>query len=138
VRERIAAALAVEPDEYARALEWRAALRGAFGRLLERYDVLATPAVVARRKRIGSDTLATQGGEASTRAGLSRFTALVNHASVPAIVLPLASPGAPPPAIQLIGPPWSEARLLALGAALERAGISGFRPPPAGDDLPIR
>ncbi|MEE9534677.1 MAG: hypothetical protein V3W06_09660, partial [Acidimicrobiia bacterium] len=69
----------------------------------------------------------------------SMFSALVNFTSHPAIVLPLSEAGGLPPALQLIGPDWSEHRLLGIGTALEQAGIVAFRPPPtldAGQPVP--
>ncbi|MCB2222584.1 MAG: amidase [Actinobacteria bacterium] len=129
VAERMAPLFEADPDGYQDALAWRAALRGAFGRLLNRYDVLATPTVAARRKRIGEEHAESRAGPVPYRGAFSRFTALVNHASLPAIALPLASAGTPPPSLQLIGPAWGEDLLLAAGMALEGAGIVGSRPP---------
>ena len=122
VRERMAAVFDTDPDEYQAALAWRARLRGAFGRLLTDYDVLATPTVASLRKVIGEEMSETEAGPVPYRAALSWFTPLVNHASLPAIALPLAAPGAPPPSLQLIGPRWGEAGLLSISMALEDAG----------------
>jgi len=130
VRKRMAAAFDTDPDRYQEALAWRAALRGAFARLLAEYDLLATPTVAARRKVIGSSDMETETGPVEYREALSRFTALVNHGTVPAIALPLASPGEPPPSLQLIGPRWSEALLLGVGMALEETGVVAAPMPP--------
>ena len=130
VRKRMAPVFDTDPDDYQEALAWRSALRGSFARLFSDYDLLATPTVAARRKIIGHDDMETEAGPVRYRAALSRFTALVNHATVPAIALPLASPGEPPPSLQLIGPQWSEALLLGVGMALEEAGIVAYQVPP--------
>jgi len=130
VRKRMAPVFDADPDEYQEALTWRSAIRGSFTRILSDYDLLATPTVAARRKIIGHDNMETEAGPVKYRAALSRFTALVNHATVPAIALPLASPGEPPPSLQLIGPQWSEALLLGVGMALEEAGIVVCPVPP--------
>jgi amidase len=95
--------------------------------------VLATPAVASNHKPIGVDDLLVAGEEMTYRRALSMFSALVNFTSHPAIVLPLSEAGGPPPALQLIGPDWSEHRLLGIGTALEQAGIVAFRPPPTLD-----
>ncbi len=105
-------------------------LDGAFGRLLTDHDVLATPTVASLRKVIGEETSDTEAGPVPYRTALSWFTPLVNHASVPAIALPLAASGAPPPSLQLIGPRWGEARLLSIATALEDAEMVVYRPPP--------
>jgi aspartyl-tRNA(Asn)/glutamyl-tRNA(Gln) amidotransferase subunit A len=49
---------------------------------------------------------------------------------LPAIALPLDRDGAPPPSIQVVGPAWSEARLLDIGLGLEQAGVVKARKPP--------
>jgi Asp-tRNA(Asn)/Glu-tRNA(Gln) amidotransferase A subunit family amidase len=131
VRERMAAVFDTDPADYQAALAWRAQLRGAFGRLLAVHDVLATPTVAALRKVIGEETSQTEAGPAPYRTALSWFTPLVNHASVPAIALPLATDGNPPPSLQLIGPRWGEAPLLGIAAALEDGGIVAYRSPPS-------
>ena len=50
----------------------------------------------------------------------------VNLAGFPALALPVPSANRLPAGLQLIGPPGSEALLLATGAVIERAG--GWRP----------
>ncbi|MBT8201979.1 MAG: amidase [Acidimicrobiia bacterium] len=109
--------------------QWRLDLREHTFDLFRQCDVLATPAVAANRKQIGVDTVAVDGQPTGYRKAFSTFSSLVNHAGHPAIALPLHESGNPPPSLQLIGPDWSEARLLEVGIALERAGVVGFRPP---------
>lgn len=129
VAARVEEALRVEPDDYMRAQAWRARIRHVAARALQRFDVLLTPAVAATRKQIGTETIDVRGKALPYRPLLSRYSALVNHAGLPALALPLDREGAPPPAVQLIGPAWGEMQLLAIGAAVERAGISRRRLP---------
>lgn len=126
VADRLAGALAVTIDEYMEAAQWRAMARQRAMVAFGRFDFLATPTVGTTRKVIGSDTVDTAEGPRSYRPVLSCFTALVNHLGCPAIAGPLPG-GAPPPSLQLIGAPWSEHRLLEVGAVLEREGV--FRLP---------
>jgi aspartyl-tRNA(Asn)/glutamyl-tRNA(Gln) amidotransferase subunit A len=129
-RDRIAGWGEVANDDHVAGLRWQAALRHQAARLLSRYDVLATPMVPATRKVIGEDRMAVAGESHQYRAVLATFSSLVNATGFPALALPLAAAGDPPPSLQLVGPPWSEHRLLEAGAALEEAGIAAFRPPP--------
>jgi Asp-tRNA(Asn)/Glu-tRNA(Gln) amidotransferase A subunit family amidase len=76
------------------------------------------------RKVIGEDSI----GDRHYRAVLSWFSALVNHALLPAIALPLAGTGAPPVSLQAIGPLGSETALIGFGRSLVDAGVAGFRP----------
>jgi aspartyl-tRNA(Asn)/glutamyl-tRNA(Gln) amidotransferase subunit A len=135
VRERMEPVLATDLELYPAALAWRARVGNAFDRCFDDFDVIATPTVAARPKVIGESEIATEAGPVPYRAALSWFTALVNQGGHPALSVPGDAPGHPPPALQLIGPRWSEAGLLAIGLALEEAGIVVHRTPPqaAGD-----
>jgi len=116
VHERLTGAEAVTPEQVADAQalvpRWQdalgAGLRAAGG-------VLALPTVPFFPPLV-------------THAGGLHFTAFtnpVNLAGFPAIALPVASAGRLPASVQLIGPPGSEALLLATGAVIESA--AGYR-----------
>jgi len=131
VGARLDAAEKVTPEAYLEAHRWRADLIEAFVNAFTQVDLLVTPAVAARRKVIGEDLIE---GEAY-RPVLSWFSALVNHAGVPAIAVPLIdhpedATGLPPPSLQLIAPWLREDLLLGVAVQLEREGLVGFRPPP--------
>lgn len=88
-------------------------------------DVVLTPvlALPVPTLATGSDRSALAAGLEQSR--LARHTALWNVTGHPALALPLhstaaAHPGQPPPAIQLVGRPWQDATVLALGLALEQ------------------
>jgi aspartyl-tRNA(Asn)/glutamyl-tRNA(Gln) amidotransferase subunit A len=139
VADRLGHALGVTVAASVEAKKWREQLREHTFDLFRQVDVLATPAVASNHKPIGVDDLLVAGEEMTYRRALSMFSALVNFTSHPAIVLPLSEAGGLPPALQLIGPDWSEHRLLGIGTALEQAGIVAFRPPPtldAGQPVP--
>ncbi|HEX5723649.1 MAG TPA: amidase [Acidimicrobiia bacterium] len=126
---RLEAAEQVSGLDYAAAHRWRAGLVEAFVSAFERVDLLITPAVAARRKVIGDDRI----GERHYRGVLSWFSSLVNHAGLPAIVIPLTmgdEASLPPPSLQVIAPWWRERALLALADRLEGEGMAGLRLPP--------
>jgi amidase len=89
---------------------WTAAVE----RIFTEVDVLVTPTLTIFPPHLedGDDLL------------VSRCTLPVNLAGVPALSLPVPSSGPLPASIQLIGPPRSEERLLAVGARLEAAVAS--------------
>ncbi len=131
VAARLDTAEQVTPAAYFESQRWRAGLVERFAEAFTGVSLLMTPAVAVRRKRIGDDLIA---GE-PYRPVLSWFSALVNHAGVPAIAMPLAAeprprPDVPPPSLQLIAPWWQEDLLLGVAAHLEAAGVVAFRPPP--------
>jgi aspartyl-tRNA(Asn)/glutamyl-tRNA(Gln) amidotransferase subunit A len=126
---RLDAAEQITGDEYASAHRWRAALVEAFVAVFDRVDLLITPAVAARRKVIGEDRI----GELHYRPVLSWFSALVNHAGLPAIAIPMtvgAGPPLPPPSLQAIAPWWQEEALLGFAARLETEELAGLGLPP--------
>lgn len=131
VGRRVELAVAAAMDPYLDGLAWRRRMREAARAALVGHDALLTPSVAASRKVIGVDTIDIGGEQVSYRGPLSCFSALVNHMGLPALALPLAADGAPPPSVQLIGDAWAEHRLLEVGMALEAAGIVTTRRPPA-------
>ncbi len=129
VGPRIAKAMEVSIDELADALSWQAGVRHRAVEAFRSVDLLATPSVGALRKTIGEELVTIAGEEVSYRPALSWFSALVNHLGTPALSLPLAIDGSPPPSIQLMARWWNEETLLAVGRRLEREGLVGSRLP---------
>lgn len=124
VEERIIAVEELSPDEIADAREWQKMIRQRFADAFGTVDFLITPTSAARRKVIGQDSI----GDKEHRSVLSYFSAIVNHAFLPAIALPILNSGAPPTSLQVIGPLRSEPELIGLGRWLEDVGIVGFTP----------
>ncbi len=119
VERRMAHADRITLDEYVASLAWRAGIRRSARKAFERVDFLVTPATGVTVKPIGESMVPTDKGDVHYRSALSWFSAPVNHAGLPALAVPLALDGAPPPAAQIIGA-WShERRLLEFGLALE-------------------
>ncbi|MGQ0848188.1 MAG: amidase [Actinomycetota bacterium] len=129
VAARLETAEQVSPEDYQKAQQWRTRLVEAFSSVYNRVDLLVTPALAARRKVIGQDLINGQ----HYRPVLSWFSALVNHAGIPAITVPLTIgtvDSLPPPSLQLMAPWRQEERLLGVAARLEQIGLAGFTPPP--------
>lgn len=126
VEHRIVAVEELTPEEIAEAREWQKMIRQRFVDAFATVDLLLTPTVPSLRKVIGLDMI----GDKDHRSVLSYFTAVVNHALVPAFAMPLAGSGAPPASLQIIGDLDSEPLLLGLGRWLEETGIVAFTPAP--------
>jgi Asp-tRNA(Asn)/Glu-tRNA(Gln) amidotransferase A subunit family amidase len=124
VEERIIIVEELTPDEIAAAREWQKMIRQRFADAFATVDFLITPTSPARRKLIGQDSI----GEKHHRAVLSYFSAIVNHAFLPAIALPIVNSGAPPASLQVIGNVDSDPHLIGFGRWLEDLGIVGFTP----------
>lgn len=124
VRERLDGVFDVTDEQAAEGQSWQGMIRDRFTDAFATVDFLLTPTVPAMRKVIGEDLI----GGTHYRTVLSWFTAIVNHALLPAIALPLSGTGAPPVSIQVMGPRGGDLPLLSLGRKLEDQGLVGFTP----------
>ncbi len=122
VLTRIMAAEEVTTSQAEEGRRWQQQMRDAFATAFQQIDLLITPTVPVRAKVIGEEMI----GDQHYRAVLSYFSAVVNHALLPAIAMPLTDTGAPPLSLQAIGPMDSEGTLLGFANHLESSGLSGF------------
>ena len=101
---------------YRRAMETKSAIVAQFGQLFERYDMLLMPTAPTTAPRIGVSL-----DDAVRMYNDDRFTVPANLAGLPALTLPcgFGADGMPIGA-QLIGPVFSDARLLAVGHAYQQ------------------
>jgi aspartyl-tRNA(Asn)/glutamyl-tRNA(Gln) amidotransferase subunit A len=112
VRESLAAALELTPNDVASATRVREHHREEVPRALEGLDLLVTPTLPVVAPPYGH----------GDRRTLTRFTSLFNLIGWPALALPCGSAeDGLPASIQLAGGPGQDALVLAAGAALERA-----------------
>jgi amidase/aspartyl-tRNA(Asn)/glutamyl-tRNA(Gln) amidotransferase subunit A len=107
----------------------RAAYRAAALKVFDEVDVLITPATPHVAPPIGQDMIEVDGEKIPVRPNLGVFTQPISCIGLPALVVPLADPGAAgapgglPIGVQLVAAPWKEQTLFRVAAALERAGI---------------
>jgi Asp-tRNA(Asn)/Glu-tRNA(Gln) amidotransferase A subunit family amidase len=113
VRARLAEGYAVTTDQLAAARAAQARWRAAMAAALRDVDLLALPTVP-----FFPPPLAEARGQHYTS-----FTNPVNLAGFPALALPAPTAGSLPASIQLVGPPNSEALLLATGSVIESASV---------------
>jgi amidase len=100
----------------------RAGLRTRFRRFFASADVLVTPTLA--RSAVAAEGWMKRGWRQSVAGAVAfaPFTGAWNAAGVPALTLPVArADDGLPLGVQLVGPPGSEARLLALAAMVEQA-----------------
>jgi aspartyl-tRNA(Asn)/glutamyl-tRNA(Gln) amidotransferase subunit A len=109
-------------EEYAAAREAQAAVRRAWLDLFECVDVIALPGNVAGAPPRGQEEIEMEGIRHPIRAVLSPFNRAANLTGFPSLVVPVAETAeGMPVGLQLLGPPFSEPRLFAVGHALEQA-----------------
>jgi Asp-tRNA(Asn)/Glu-tRNA(Gln) amidotransferase A subunit family amidase len=109
IKELVELGHAITAPQYLAAQVARRRVRAEVGAVAARYDALLLPTIGAPAPR----------GLAST--GDPSFCAPWSFLGMPAITLPSGVAGGLPLAVQLVGAPWSESRLLAAAAWCERA-----------------
>lgn len=131
VRGRLLAGLRIPAADYVTALRARAGLLAQVMALFARVDVILAPTWSRLPPRIADVEHESVPDASRTVAGVLRATLPANVLGLPALTVPIGMTSVGVPAgAQLIGPPWSEPRLLALGHAWQRVR------PPAAPPLP--
>lgn len=128
VRTRLQMGLDVRATDYLRALEVRrTAWLHLFGNV--KIQALAVPASPVGAPLIGQEEVTTGDKTETVRAALLRLHRPANFAEVPSLSVPcgFTSSGLPV-GLQLIGPCWTEKRLLQIANAFEHAHASTRRP----------
>jgi aspartyl-tRNA(Asn)/glutamyl-tRNA(Gln) amidotransferase subunit A len=132
VLAHLEAAEGVSLDDYLRALESRRRIRADFAALFERADLLVTPVSAGPPAAVGEKAVPHLGGEAPFRDLVLSFTTPQDLAGLPACAVRAGFDGdGIPIGIQLTGPPWRDARVLAAAEALFTAtpSVQERRPP---------
>jgi len=109
--------------DYMRGIEQRRTVMAEFDAAFERADVLVAPSTPIPAPRIGDTQIRVAGQrETAVRAELLRMTRPANISGLPALSLPCGFTQAGlPVGLQLIGPRWSEAKLLSIALAYQDA-----------------
>jgi aspartyl-tRNA(Asn)/glutamyl-tRNA(Gln) amidotransferase subunit A len=109
--------------DYLRALPKRREIVEDFQAAFEEVDVILAPTSPIPAPRVGEPSVRAPGGSDSiVRAELLRFTRPANQTGFPAISIPCGfTREGLPVGLQLMGPRWGEARLLAIALAYEEA-----------------
>ncbi len=108
--------------EYAKAKAAQTEIRRLWLDLFEKVDLLILPSNLVGAPPHGVDEVEVDGERCPVRMGISRFNRVSNLTGFPSLALPIGLNSADMPiGAQLVGPPFSEARLIAVGHQLERA-----------------
>jgi aspartyl-tRNA(Asn)/glutamyl-tRNA(Gln) amidotransferase subunit A len=121
VRARIEMGFAVSARHYLAALTLRPRLTREFvDRVFGACDALWLPALPQPVPERAATDFGDGPGMVSGLAGLTRLTRPINYLGLPSVVLPAGfDRNAMPIGMQLVGPPFAEARLLRIAAAFE-------------------
>ena len=89
--------------------------------LFHHFDVLIAPATPCSAPRIGEATIEIGGREVPVRANLGLYTQPISFIGLPVSAAPVHLPGLPI-GVQIIGPPWGEAKVFQAAALLVASG----------------
>lgn len=97
--------------------------------LFEHVDILLAPATPVVAPLIGQKTMLLGGLEVPARPNIGIYTQPISFIGLPVVAVPVWNRGQMPIGVQVIAPPWQEARALRVAAHLERVGITRVSPP---------
>jgi aspartyl-tRNA(Asn)/glutamyl-tRNA(Gln) amidotransferase subunit A len=122
VRGRLEAGTNVRATDYLHALTVKRMLRRDFENAFERVDAILAPASPIPAPRLGENEVEIGGEKAAVRGLLVGASRPPNFTGHPALSVPCGfTPAGLPVGLQLIGPRWGEAGLLAIAEAYEDA-----------------
>jgi aspartyl-tRNA(Asn)/glutamyl-tRNA(Gln) amidotransferase subunit A len=122
VRKRLEMGREVRAVDYLNAFAMKREIEKEFQAAFACVDAIIAPALPIAAPRIGENELMIEGEKETVRSALVRLNRPANLTGDPAISIPCGfTPAGLPIGLQLIGPKWSEARLLAIALAYEDA-----------------
>jgi aspartyl-tRNA(Asn)/glutamyl-tRNA(Gln) amidotransferase subunit A len=120
----------IPATDYIQAQRLRKRMQREFAQVWSSVDCLIGPTTPNTAPRAGDTTVKLGGREEDVRLATTRLVRSVNLLGLPALSIPCGlSGGGLPVGLQIIGPPFEEALVLRVGAAMEDGGI-GIPPCP--------
>lgn len=124
VRDRLFAGAMIPAEAVLRAQKFRAWFRTQINALFESVDIVLTPATPCRAPLSGQKVIEIEGIEVPVRANLGIYTQPISFIGLPAVIVPLWTPGEPLPiGVQMIAAPWREDLVLRVAHDLEKRGV---------------
>ena len=133
LRERLREASAVTVDDYVRACRMREAMRRDFDEILRAVDAVVLPVSPCEAPLIATGASRINGKDVPFGAGVA-MRQPINVVGLPAVAVPIGfGETGLPLSMQIVGPAWAEASLLAIAHAYEVAtpALRSHRPPAA-------
>jgi len=124
------AAVEIPAVTYLKAMRVRRLIQNAFDEIFATVDVLVAPGRLAPATPLDQALDQPRGGPIPKEAGMTALIAAANLAGLPALVLPCGFAGNLPVALQIVGAPFTENQLLAIGREFQSHTDWHRRKPP--------
>lgn len=115
---QIEAGAQVTPEALWRVLRLRERITQSLASFFERWDLLLTPTAPVTAWPLTQLGPPVIGGQPAGPRGHAAFTPLFNYAGVPAVSVPAGTVRGLPVGLQVVGPRWSDAQVLAVAATI--------------------
>ena len=126
VRDRLGLGLQVKAIDYLRAFDTKSVVESEFDKAFEDVDVIVAPATPIPAPLVGENEIEIAGGKHTVRALVTSVNRPLNVSGNPALSIPCGfTDKGLLVGLQLIGPRWGEASLLAIAQSYEEA--AGWR-----------
>ncbi|MGS4947137.1 AtzE family amidohydrolase [Meridianimarinicoccus sp. RP-17] len=99
-------------------------------------DLLVLPATPCPAPVLGARTLTLDGTDLPLRPSLGILAQPFSCIGLPVVTVPVFAPGSLPLGVQIVAPPWCEARALQAASVLCDAGLAAAHPPPPTPTVP--
>jgi 1-carboxybiuret hydrolase len=124
VRDRLIAGATIPAAWIVQAQRFRRWFHAQVLKIFERVDIILAPATPCRAPRIGQKDFALGGVTMPVRPNLGVFTQPFSLIGLPVVAVPVWLEAGLPLGVQVIAPPWREARALQVARILEREGVA--------------
>jgi len=124
VRSRLLAGALTPAAWVSFAQRFRSWFRSQMAEVFKDVDVILAPATPSSALKIGQKTMLLDGKEVAARPNIGIFTQPISFVGLPVVTVPVHLPGQMPLGVQLIGAPYSEAKLLRVARELELRGVA--------------
>jgi AtzE family amidohydrolase len=121
-RDRLLAGALLPANALLQAQRFRSLFREQLAEAFRHHDLLLAPATPCAAPLLGQSTIDVDGKAVPTRANIGLLTQPLSFIGLPIVTVPIMD-DALPIGVQIIAPPWHEARALQAAAHLERTGV---------------